>query len=86
MSRFSAGKEKKTHILREGEKRKMKIKNFSFRFMEFRQSEFVKPRTKVHLFDEGYVWELKTRDFVEDSSEEFGKSKASGLGSVHGTS
>ena len=86
MSRFSAREEKKTYRLREGEKRKMKNKNFSFRFMEFRRSEFVEPRTKVHLLDKGYVWELKTRDFAEDSSEEFGKSKASGLGSVHGTS
>ena len=41
---------------------------------------------KVHLLDEGYVWVPKTRDFVEDSSEEFGKSKVSDLGSVHETS
>ena len=32
------------------------------------------------------MWVLKTWDFVEDSSEEFGKSKVSGLESVHGTS
>ena len=54
--------------------------------MEFRRSEFVGPRTKVHLLDEGYSWVPKTRDFAEDSSEEFGKSKVSGLGSFHGTS
>ena len=60
--------------------------NFSLRSMEIDWSEFVGPRTKVHLLDEGYVWVPKTRDFVEDSSEEFGKSKVSGLGSVHGTS
>ena len=41
---------------------------------------------KVHLLNEGYAWVPKTRDFAEDSSEEFGKSKVSGLGSVHGTS
>ena len=53
---------------------------------EFRRSEFVEQRAKVHLLDEGYVWILKTRDFTEDSVWEFGKSKVSGLGSVHGTS
>ena len=35
--------------------------------MEFRPSEFVEPRTKVHLLDEGYTWEPKTRDFAEIS-------------------
>ena len=35
---------------REGEEKK---KNFSLRSTEFRQSEFVKTRTKVHLLDEG---------------------------------
>ena len=78
--------EKKTRRVRKGEKRKLKNKNFSLRSTEFHRSEFVSPRTKVHLLDEGHVWEPKTQDFVEDSSEEFGKSKVSGLGSVHGTS
>ena len=41
---------------------------------------------KVHLLDNGYVWVSKTCDFAEDSSEKFGISKVSGLGSVHGTS
>ena len=41
---------------------------------------------KVHLLDEGYTWVSKTRDFADDSSKEFGKSKILGLGSVHGTS
>ena len=41
---------------------------------------------KVHLLDEGYAWVPKTRDFTEDSSKEFGKSKVFGLGSVHETS
>ena len=41
---------------------------------------------KVHLLYKGYVWVSKTWDFAEDSSKEFGKSKVSGLGSVHGTS
>ena len=71
---------------REKRKNKNKNSNFSLRSTEFRRLEFVGPRTKVHLIDEGYVWVPKTRDFAEDSSEEFGKSKVSGLGSVHGTS
>ena len=41
---------------------------------------------KVYLLDEGCARVPKTWDFVKDSSEEFGKSKVSGLGSVHGTS
>ena len=32
------------------------------------------------------MWVPKTQDFAKDSSKEFGKSKGSGLGSVHGTS
>ena len=60
--------------------------NFSLRSMEIRWSEFVGPRTKVHLLNEGYVWVPKAQDYSEDSSEEFGKSKVSGLGSVNGTS
>ena len=55
------------------------------RFTKFRRLEFVGPRTKVHLLDEGYTSIPKTRNVVEDSSE-FGKSKVLGLGSVHGTS
>ena len=62
------------------------ISSFSLRSTEFRLSEFVRPRTKVHLLDESYAWILKLLDFTEDSSEEFGKSKVSGLGSVNGTS
>ena len=60
--------------------------SFSFQSTEFRPSKFVGPRTEVHLLDESYVWVPKSRDFTEDSSEEFEKSKVSGLGSVHGTS
>ena len=54
--------------------------------MEIDGLVFVEPRTKDHLLDKGYAWVLKTRDFSEDSSEEFGKSRVLGLGSVHGTS
>ena len=38
---------------------------------------------KVHRIDEGYAWVPKTWDFVEDTNEGLGKSKVSGLGSVH---
>ena len=41
---------------------------------------------KVHLLDESYAWVSKSWDFAKDLSKEFGKSKVSGLGSVHGTS
>ena len=53
----------KTRRVREGEKREMKNQNFSLRSTEFRRSEFIRPRTKVHLLDEGYVWVPKTWDF-----------------------
>ena len=32
--------------------------------------EFVEPRVKVHLLDEGYAYIPKKRDFTEDSKEE----------------
>ena len=44
--------------------------------------DFVEPRTKVHRLNEV----SETKDFAEDSSEDFRKSKVSGLGSVHKTS
>ena len=56
--------------------------NFSLRSTETGWLKFVGPRMKVQLLDEGYAWVSKTRDFVEDSSKEFGKSKVLGLGSV----
>ena len=34
---------------------------------------------KVHLRDESYVWVPKTKDFVENSSEELGRSWVSSL-------
>ena len=54
--------------------------------MKIGWSEFVGLRTKVHLIDERYAWVPKTWDFIKDLSKEFGKSKVSGLGSVHETS
>ena len=59
---------------------------FSLLSTEIRWSDLVGPRSKVHQLDKGYAWVSKTRDFVEGSHEEYGKSKVSGLGSVHGTS
>ena len=57
----------------------MRESNFFLRSIEIRLSVFVGPKTKVHLLDECYTWVLKTPDFAKDSSEEFGKSKVSGL-------
>ena len=37
---------------------------------EFRQSEFIETRTKVHRLDDGYAHMPKMRDFTEDSKEE----------------
>ena len=71
--------------MREGEKKNKKSKLISS-IHEVPSVKIVGPRTKVHLLNEGYMWVSKTRDFAENSSDEFGKSKVSGLGSVHGTS
>ena len=37
---------------------------FFLRFTEIGSSEFVGPRTKIALRDEGYAWVPKTRDFT----------------------
>ena len=68
--------------------RKRRAKSFSlqsmgFRWTGFRWSEFVGPRTKFHRISIRATRGVpKTRDFFEDPSEEFRKSKVSGLGSV----
>ena len=55
--------------------------------MEFRRSEFIETRTKVHYLDEGYEYIPKRRNFAENPREEiWGKSKFSGLGGVLKTS
>ena len=59
--------------------------SFSLRCTKFRLSEFIGPRTEVHLLDEIYALVPKSRDFTENSSKEFKKSKVSGLGIVYGT-
>ena len=71
---------------REKRGRGEKSSNFSLRSTEISGSVFVGLGTKDHLLDKGYAWVSKTRDFAEDSSEEFWKSRVSSLGSVHGTS
>ena len=68
---------KKTHFSysaheRERESRE-RSSNLSQRFTELGCSVFVGPRTKVHLRDESYTWVLETKEFAEDSSEEFGR-------------
>ena len=51
--------------------------------MEFRRSEFVGPRPKVHRLDEGYAWVPKNERFHQRSKRgDFEKSKFSGLGGV----
>ena len=61
----------------------MRAKSFLSRSTEFCRLKFVGPRMKVHCIDEGYAWEQKMWDFIEDPNEEFRKSKVSGLRSVH---
>ena len=48
----------------------MKNPSFSLQSSEFRRSEFVDLRVKVHLLDEGYAYIPKMRDFIEDPKEE----------------
>ena len=55
---------------RERELREIEHPSFSFRSSEFRWSEFIELRVKVHLFDEGYVYIPTRRDFTEDPNEE----------------
>ena len=71
-----------------GEKKKRKIvKGFFRRSMEFRRSEFVEPKTKVHCLNEGYAWVSKMRDFTKDPKEEIWENQSfSGLGGVLETS
>ena len=56
--------------VRESKRERKRIRAFFQRSTEFRRSEFLELRTKVHRLDEGYAWVLKTRDFTEDPKEE----------------
>ena len=71
-----------------GEKieRRERSSNFYLQSTKIGGWVFVEPRTKDYLLDKGFAWVPKTRDFVEDLSEELRKSRVSGLGSVHETS
>ena len=60
--------------------------NFSLRSTKIGWSSFDELRFKVRVLDEGYAWILETISFAKVSSGRFGKSKASGSRSVHGTS
>ena len=83
MKQIASSQNRTQTRVRVREERKMRAKSFLPRSTEFRWSEFVEPRTKVHRIDEGYTWVPKTRDFVEDPNKGLGKSKVLGLGSVH---
>ena len=65
ISQFSTG-----FYVREEERERESIKAFFRRSLEFRTSEFVEPRTKVHRLNEGYTCVPKTRSFTKDPKEE----------------
>ena len=68
---------------REQEGEKERVQDFFLQSSEFRWSEFVETRVKVHLLNEDYAYVPKNKDFAEDPKEEiWGKSKFSGLGGV----
>ena len=47
--------------------------------MEIRRSEFVEPRVRVYLLDEGYAYVPKSQDLTEDPKEEiWGKLRVAG--------
>ena len=52
----------------EGEKER--VQDYFLRSSEFRRSEFVRQKPKVHRLDEGYACLPKKRDFTEDPNEE----------------
>ena len=56
-------------VLREGERRGREHSSFSLQSAEFYRLEFVEPRVKVHLLDEGYACVPKRKDFTEDPKE-----------------
>ena len=69
-------------------KRKVRERNFNFslRSTELGWSFRVEPRLKVGVLGEGYAWIPETPSFAKVSHMRFGESKASGSGSVCGTS
>ena len=69
-------------------RRKVRERNsdFSLRSTELRWSSRVWPRLKVGVFGEGYAWIPESPSYTKVSRIRFGESKASGLGSICGTS
>ena len=69
-------------------RRKVRERNydFSLRSTELGWSCRVGPRLKVKVLGEGYVWIPETSSFAKVSRKRFRESKASGSGSVCGTS
>ena len=69
-------------------RRKFRERNydFSLRSTELGWSSSVGPRLKVGVLGEGYAWISENPSFAKVSCRRFGESKASGLGSVRGTS
>ena len=57
-----------------GEERELPSASF-FDPRSFACRNFIEPRVKVHLLDEGYVWVPKRRDFTEDPKEEVSGNK-----------
>ena len=56
-------------------KKKKRTPSLSLRSTEFRQSDFVGLRLKVHLLDERSAWVKKMRGFTKDLSEEFSRNQ-----------
>ena len=52
---------------RERGKRKKEIQDFFLRSTKFCKSEFIEPRVKVYLLDEGYMYVPKSKEFTETS-------------------
>ena len=69
-------------------RRKVRERNsdFSLRSTELGWSSRVGPRLKVGVPNEGYTWIPETPSFTKVSHRRFRESKASGSGSVCGTS
>jgi hypothetical protein len=59
--------------VRRERERKVRFQFFFRRFREFRLSEFVDSKGKVHLRDEGYAYVPKRADFTEDSRKKKGE-------------
>ena len=75
-------KNKNENFLLDGQNEIRREKSFFFffsflfflRFTEIRPSDFVGSNTESALCDEGYAWEPKTRDFIENSNKNSEKS------------